>query len=85
MMRSIRNKVVQATQSTAREAKESAQEIVGNVAEDVLRRRDQPLKKKVRRAYPSVSNKRKSTRPSSQSRSRSRKKRRAAPYDVFEA
>ena len=52
MMRSMRNKVVQALQTAAREAQESAQKIVGDVAEDVLRRG-------TRRNNPPVSNKRK--------------------------
>ena len=82
MMRSMRNKVVQASQTVAREAQDSAQSFVGDVAEEVLQRTKTKTR---RRSYPPVSNKRKPARVPSQSRSRSRKKRRAAPYDVFEA
>ena len=82
MMRSMRNKVVQATQSVAREAQETARDVVGNVAEEVMNRKAPPRKK---RSYPSVSNKRKPERVRTQSRSRPRKKKRATPYDVFDA
>jgi len=86
MMRSMRNKVVHAAQTATREAKESVQEMVGDVAQEVIQRK-KPAK--TRRKYggisPPVSHKRKPTRVASQSRSRPSKRRRTTLHDVFDA